>query len=55
MIEDMAHGFDVVKGEFSSIFDAIVGRWQEWGETFNIPTRQCPLYDEIKAGVSESD
>lgn len=54
MIENMAHGFDVVEGDFSSIFDTIVNRWQEWGQTFNIPTKQCLLYDEIKAGVSEN-
>ncbi|MBU1418549.1 MAG: HDOD domain-containing protein [Proteobacteria bacterium] len=55
LIENMAHGFDVVKGDFSSIFDAIVSRWQEWGQTFNIPTKQCPQYNEIKASVSETD
>lgn len=55
MIEDMAHRFDVVKGDFHSIFDGIVNHWQEWGQTFNIPTKQCPGYDEIKAGVGEND
>ncbi len=52
-IEDMANGFNIVKGDFSSIFDTIVKRWHEWGEAFNIPTRQCPLYDEIKASIKQ--
>jgi HD-like signal output (HDOD) protein len=54
-IEDMANSFDVINGDFNSIFDTIVTRWQEWGKTFNIPTRQCPLYDEIKASVNGDD
>lgn len=51
-IEDMAIGFNVIKRDFSFIFDSIVKRWHEWGETFNIPTRQCPLYNEIKASIN---
>lgn len=54
-IEDMANDFDVLKRDFGFTFDAIVKRWQEWGEAFNIPTKQCPLYDEIKASINGND
>ena len=50
-IEEMAMNFDVDKKDFSLIFDKTVTHWQEWGHAFNISTKQCPLYDEIKAGI----
>lgn len=55
IIEEMANSFNVGKEDFSSVFDTIVIRWQVWGKDFNIPTRQCPLYDEIKASISVDD
>lgn len=53
MIENTARDFGMTK-DFGSIFDTIVSRWHEWGQTFNIPTKQCPLYDEIKASVTKN-
>lgn len=50
-MEEMAMNFGVDRKSFSFIFDEIVTHWQEWGEAFNISTKQCPPYDEIKAGI----
>lgn len=51
-LEAMANNFDMIKGDFSSIFDKIVYRWQVWGKAFNISTGQCSSYDEIKASIN---
>lgn len=54
-IEETANSFHVTKEDFSSVFDTIVARWQEWGKSFNIPTRSCPPYDEIKANIKKDE
>ncbi len=42
---------DGIDEDFSTVFDAIVNNWTEWGETLNIRTIRCLRYEEIKAGV----
>lgn len=55
MIEEMADSCDVKKEDFGTIFDTIVTQWQESGKAFNISTKQCSLYEEIKAGIKGDD
>jgi diguanylate cyclase (GGDEF)-like protein len=47
-VEDLAEKFSITPDKFSPFFDQIVSRWQECSHLFRIPTRQCPLYHQIK-------
>lgn len=53
--EKMVRTFEGINGDFSSVFEIIVRNWHESGETFKIKTRKCPQYDEIKAGINETN
>ncbi len=47
-VEDLAEKFSITPDKFSPFFDQIVSRWQECSQLFRVPTRQCPLYHQIK-------
>jgi len=49
--ESMSYDLGVSLGHFPDLFNTIVAAWQEWGESFNIPTPPCPAYEEIKANA----
>jgi HD-like signal output (HDOD) protein len=49
--ENMIQRLEGINDEFGTIFDTIVNHWHEWGQTFNINTRPCLRYDEIKADI----
>ncbi len=50
VVEKSAQKFGIGEGNFGGVYDTIVSQWQEWGEIFNIQTRQCILYQEIMTG-----
>lgn len=52
--EKMIQKLNCMNVNFSTIFDAIVSLWHEWGVTFKIKTKQCSRYDEIKASIIEN-
>lgn len=46
--EQQAQSFGLEEAEFADIFNNIVENWQRWGHIFQIPTKKCPLFQQIK-------
>jgi len=48
-VEKLAENYSIPAKEFGAFFEQIVLTWQEWGYLFQIPTQQCPLYQQLKS------
>ena len=46
--EERARSFDLEESDFADIFNTIVENWQRWGHIFQVPTKECPLFQQIK-------
>ena len=47
-VEALARRFAITTDNFSTFFDRIVLRWQEFSEMFHIPSQRCLPYEQIK-------
>lgn len=47
--EDMALNLEGMTEDFGTLFDTVVNHWQQWGDTFNIKTKRCSPYADLKA------
>ncbi len=52
--EKMMRRLKGINEDFATLFDKIVSHWHEWGQTFNIKTRSCSRFDEIKADIDKN-
>jgi len=47
-VEGLAKRFSITTDTFSSFFDRVVLRWQEFSELFQIPAQHCLPYEQIR-------
>jgi len=47
--EELARKNNLTDDEFTSLFDKVISRWQEWSLLFQIPAQDCSSYAKIKS------